>query len=226
MIYYKCSKRNATKYKITEEILMNKKYEINVEGTKKLLEDKSHAGIFRQFWAHFMNENIEKTIETIKLTGIRTSDQPNFIAKNGQKKKNILIQDDFYVYGHLTPAAMLKTYEKFQKGWDGKFTQPEPTADVPAEENKQDELQQTHEAIDQEIEKLNATESQEEKPEEPKKLTPKEERQLKAAAAAEKQRQIREEKARKKAEREAKKLAEQQAKESQEVQEEMELPQM
>lgn len=161
--------------------MMKAKHTINVEGTKLLLEDKSYAGVFRQFWAHFINENVEKTIETINLVGIRTSEQPNFIAKNGQKKKNILIAEDFYVYGHLTPKAMEKTYEKFELGWDGKWvaepveTSPEPTADVPTEETTENVLETAHDEINQELEMLNADD-------EPKELTTEQEEVLTAAA--------------------------------------------
>ena len=105
-----------------------KKFEIEHDGMKTVIEDKSHAGIFRQFWAHFFNENVDKTVETIELVGIRTSDKPLFVAKNGAKKKNIEVPmtKDLYIYTHLTPAAMQKAYAKFLKGWEGKWQADEP----------------------------------------------------------------------------------------------------
>jgi hypothetical protein len=95
-----------------------KQFELNVNGRKTLLEDKSHAGIFRQFWAHFMEQDLNKTIKTIESAGIRTSDSEYIVSINGSKKKNISIKDNYYVYGHLTPAAMLKAYEKFISEWE------------------------------------------------------------------------------------------------------------
>lgn len=134
--------------------MKNHKFEINVEGTKLMIEDKSHAGIFRQFWAHFITTDLIKTIESIEIAGIRTSEQPNFIAKNGQKKKNIPVTEHLFVYGHLTPAAMLKTYEKFQDAWDGKIVAP--LDDVTAQPETNDDLSVINQQIDQEIEMLNA----------------------------------------------------------------------
>ncbi|MDQ0242608.1 hypothetical protein J2S09_000144 [Bacillus fengqiuensis] len=93
-------------------------YETTVNGEEIIFEDKSHAGISRQFWAHFMNLDLDKTIKTIELMGIRTSDSAYFISKNGSKKKNIFVKDNYYVYTHLTPDAMKKAYEKFVKGWE------------------------------------------------------------------------------------------------------------
>jgi hypothetical protein len=101
-----------------------KKYELG----HVTLEGKSYAECFRQFWAHFMDENLDKTVETIELVGIRTSDSEYFVAKNGSKKKNIHLGDtDTWVYTHLTPKAMEKVYEKFIKGWEGKYTPSEQT---------------------------------------------------------------------------------------------------
>ncbi|WP_419883215.1 hypothetical protein ACN6MY_06375 [Peribacillus sp. B-H-3] len=38
------------------------KYEFTVNGMEITLKDKSHAGIFRQFWSYFMNLDVNKTI--------------------------------------------------------------------------------------------------------------------------------------------------------------------
>jgi hypothetical protein len=129
-----------------------KKYEL----TNVTVEGKSYAECFRQFWAHYMNDNLEKTIETIALVNIRTSNDEFFIAKNGSKKKNIRLGDmDLWVYTHLTPKAMEKVYEKFELGWEGKYVQPEekkkvdkpepqPETNDDASETEIDESQPIH----------------------------------------------------------------------------------
>lgn len=65
-----------------------------------------------------MEKDIQKTIKFIKLFGIRTSNPPFFESINGSKKKNTFVTDDYYVYTHLTPAAMQKLYTKFISGWE------------------------------------------------------------------------------------------------------------
>ncbi|MDQ0999768.1 hypothetical protein QFZ28_000168 [Neobacillus niacini] len=95
-----------------------KQFELNVNDRKTFLEDKSHAGIFRQFWAHFMNLDLNKTIKTIESAGIRTSDSEYFVSINGSKKKNIFVKEGFWIYTHLTPEAMLKAYDKFITEWE------------------------------------------------------------------------------------------------------------
>lgn len=162
--------------------MANKKFEMTVDGKKIKFEEKSHAAIFRNFWNHFMSDNLEKTIETIDLVNIRTSDFDMFIAKNGSKKKNIeLVEGERWIYTHLTPAAMEKTYEKFLKGWAGEYVKPEDKVEAKPEE------------------------SAEQKPaEEPeKKLTAREKRAAKAAEAAAKLKKEKEEKAKKAAEKKA-----------------------
>ncbi|MFD4931740.1 hypothetical protein ACFWMS_23110 [Peribacillus butanolivorans] len=94
------------------------KYEVTVNGMEITLKDKSHVGIFRQFWAYFMNLDMDKTIKTIESVGIRTSDSEYFEAKNGSKKKNILVKEGYWIYTHLNPQAMQRTYEKFISGWE------------------------------------------------------------------------------------------------------------
>lgn len=98
-----------------------KTFEMNIAGTETKWEEKSHAQIFRNFWAHFLELDAEKTIETVKLVGIRTSTEDCFIAKNGSKKKHIMLTEDLYVYAHLTPKAMENLYAKFIKGWTGEW---------------------------------------------------------------------------------------------------------
>lgn len=99
-----------------------KKYTFKVDGNEIKFEEKSYAAVFRSFFAHFMNENLDKTVETIDKVGIRTSDDSLFIAKNGAKKKNIeLVENERWIYTHLTPKAMEKAYEKFVAGWTGEW---------------------------------------------------------------------------------------------------------
>ena len=93
-------------------------FEMNINGEIIRWAEKSHAQIFRNFWQFFMEKDLQKTIETIEFTGIRISDSEYFVAKNGSKKKNIFVKDNYYVYTHLTPSAMQKAYEKFKKGWE------------------------------------------------------------------------------------------------------------
>ncbi|MGE7903431.1 hypothetical protein ACQKNS_03405 [Peribacillus sp. NPDC094092] len=61
------------------------KYEFTVNGMEITLKDKSHAGIFRQFWAYFMNLDMDKTIKTIESVGIRTSDSESEKWKQEEK---------------------------------------------------------------------------------------------------------------------------------------------
>lgn len=82
-----------------------KQFEMTINGTKTLLEDKSYAGIFRQFWAHFMILDLDETISTIERAGIRTSSSEYFVSINGSKKRNILVKEGFWIYTHLTPAV-------------------------------------------------------------------------------------------------------------------------
>jgi len=105
---------------------MTKVYTIELSEGNVHLEGKSHAAIFRNFWAHFLTTDLEKTIETIELVGIRTSEDEFFVAKNGSKKKNIFVKENYWIYTHLTPIAMLKAYEKFVAGWEGEYEAPEP----------------------------------------------------------------------------------------------------
>lgn len=100
---------------------MTKTYEITIDGKILKIESKTHADIFRQFWNHFMELNLEKTIKTIELAGIRTSENALFVAKNGSKKKNIPLTDNVWIYTHLTPVAMEKAYTKFKSSWEGKI---------------------------------------------------------------------------------------------------------
>lgn len=204
------------------------------------IEAKSYAEAFRQFWNHFMATDLIKTIETVDLAAIRTSESEFFVAVNGQKKKNIMLTPTLWIYTHLTPKAMEKAYEKFMKGWNGEITAP--LDDVSAVPETNDDLSVINTAIDQEIEMLNAQTVSEPEPDmehepepelepeaevaEPvKKLTPKEEQKLKLQAFQAAQR---EEKRKKKEAAAARKLAKQQAQQQQESQEqeEMELPEM
>ncbi|HFJ9439220.1 MULTISPECIES: hypothetical protein [Bacillus] len=93
-------------------------FEMTVDGETITWEEKSHAQIFRNFWQYFMRKDLQKTIKIIELVGIRTSNSPFFESINGSKKKNIFVTDDYYVYTHLTPAAMQKLYTKFISGWE------------------------------------------------------------------------------------------------------------
>lgn len=175
------------------ELQMPKKFEMTIAGEKITLESKTHADVFRQFWAHFMKLDLQKTIDTIDLVNIRTSDQANFVAVNGQKKKNIPLTDNRWIYTHLTPAAMEKAYNKFIKGWNGEIAEPEKMK-VPSEN-------EISEGTKQMIEKEKAKQPEKQPEPEIKKLTPREERKLRAAQANEKARLEREEKKRKAEER-------------------------
>jgi uncharacterized secreted protein with C-terminal beta-propeller domain len=171
------------------KLQMPKKYEMTIAGEKITIESKTHADVFRQFWAHFMNLDLQKTIDTIDLVNIRTSDQANFVAVNGQKKKNIPLTDNRWIYTHLTPAAMEKAYNKFIKGWNGEIAEPEKLK--VASENEISDIAK------QMIEKEKAKQTEQQPEPEEKKLTPKEERKLKTAAILEKQRAEKAEKKRK-----------------------------
>ena len=127
---------------------MNKTLTITLNGKEITFEEKSHAAIFRSFFAHFMNEDLDKTIETIEKTGVRTSENPNFVAVNGQKKKNIFVKDGFYIYTHLTPPAMKKTYEKFVFVWEGGVLEAKAEATKP--EDKPEEQPETPQETPQE----------------------------------------------------------------------------
>jgi hypothetical protein len=135
---------NKQTKQIQEELQMKmKKYEL----TNVTVEGKSYAECFRQFWAFYMDKDLEKTIETIELVGIRTSDSEYFVAKNGSKKKNIRLGDtDTWIYTHLTPKAMEKVYDKFTSGWEGKYVKPEEKVDKPkkAVQEEQPEAQPIH----------------------------------------------------------------------------------
>lgn len=100
-------------------------FEMNVNGETIKWEEKSYAQIFRNFWAYFMEKDLQKTIDIIELVGIRTSDSEYFISKNGSKKKNIHVKDDLWVYTHLTPKAMERVYENFIAGWDEHYETPQ-----------------------------------------------------------------------------------------------------
>lgn len=114
-----------------------KKLSFKVDGKEIKWEEKSHAQVFRNFWAHFINADLNKTLETIEGAGIRTSTDPEFVAKNGSRKKHIPITDGLYVYAHLTPKAMDKLYEKFLFVWEGGTYETAPqetTPDAPVDE--------------------------------------------------------------------------------------------
>lgn len=100
-------------------------YEVTISGIPVRFKDKSHAGIFRQFWSYFLYLDIDKTIKTIERVGIRTSDSQYFESSNGAKKKNIFVKDGCWIYAHLTPKAMQKVYGKFLSGWEGEGTETE-----------------------------------------------------------------------------------------------------
>ena len=95
-----------------------RKYEFTVNGEKVIFVDRSYAGIFRQFWFHFMNLDLHKTIETIENAGIRTSDSEYFVSINGSKKKNIPLIEGRWIYTHLNPEAMERAYNKFITEWE------------------------------------------------------------------------------------------------------------
>lgn len=114
-----------------------RKFEFTDEGKKIELESKSHAGIFRQFWAHFFEKDVDRTLQTIDAADIRTSHSELFVAKNGSKKKNILIPGhDVYVYTHLSPSLMFKAYAKFLAEWNGE-TQDEAEQEIAATETEE-----------------------------------------------------------------------------------------
>ncbi|MFU7590094.1 hypothetical protein ACMX9J_14315 [Priestia sp. RMT2NF4] len=102
------------------------KFEMNVNGETIKWEEKSYAQIFRNFWAYFMEKDLQKTIHIIELAGVRTSESEYFIAKNGGKKKNIFVKDNLWVYTHLNPQAMDKVYAKFIKSWEEHYETPQP----------------------------------------------------------------------------------------------------
>lgn len=105
-------------------LLINHEFEMNIDGEIIRWKEKSHAQIFRNFWQFFMEKDLQKTIETIEFAGIRTSNSEYFVAKNGSKKKNIFVKDNYYVYTHLTPSAMQKVYDKFINSWEDIYKQP------------------------------------------------------------------------------------------------------
>lgn len=116
-------------------------FEKNIDGEIIRWAEKSHAQIYRNFWQFFMEKDLQKTIETIEFTGIRTSDSEYFVAKNGSKKKNIFVKDNYYVYTHLNPSAMQKAYEKFIKGWEDIYKQPKGEMLNMEQEEMSEELQ-------------------------------------------------------------------------------------
>ncbi|HDR6309439.1 TPA: hypothetical protein QCU60_001260 [Bacillus cereus] len=121
--------------------MSNQIFKMTVDEETITWEETSHAQIFRNFWQYFMEKDLQKTIKTIELVGIRTSNLPFFESINGSKKKNIFLTDDHYVYTHLTPAAMQKLYTKFISSWEEQNDEPlneefEKTIDQPQEEEK------------------------------------------------------------------------------------------
>jgi hypothetical protein len=218
------------------------RYEFTIKGEENQqlkIEAKSYAEAFRQFWNHFMTTDLIKTIETVDLANIRTSESEFFVAVNGQKKKNIMLTPSTWIYTHLTPKAMEKAYEKFMKGWNGEITAPADEVTAMPETNDDLSVEQAHAEIDQEIEMLAVQGPQEAEPvtepeaeivepeaepeAEVKKLSPSEERKAKTAAILAAQR---EEKRKKEEAKKARKLAKQQAQQQQESQEELELPEI
>lgn len=107
------------------------KLEIKVDGQTIKWEEKSHAQIWRNFWNHFIETDLAKTVETIEKAGLRTDDKPEFVAKNGSKKKHVAITEDMWIYSHLTPKAMQKTYEKFTFVWEGGVLEAKAEATKP-----------------------------------------------------------------------------------------------
>lgn len=136
---------------------MTNKFTIEANGTKTELVDKSHAGIFRQFWAHFMALDLNKTIENIEIAGIRTSDQTHFVAVNGQKKKHIPVTENLYIYAHLTPAAMQKSYEKFVNAWEGKYDVKQAEAEKPAPVKAKPAEQKIEKPVEKKVDKPKAS---------------------------------------------------------------------
>ncbi|MEI4619855.1 hypothetical protein KFD70_06790 [Bacillus pfraonensis] len=106
-------------------------FEMTIDGATIKWEEKSHAQIFRNFWKFFTEKDLQRTIETVELVGIRTSKFPYFTAKNGSKKKNIFIKDNYYIYGHLTPQLMQNTYTKFIAEWEEGTEAKKKTIPVP-----------------------------------------------------------------------------------------------
>lgn len=102
-----------------------KKFEMTIAGETLKWEEKSHAQIFRNFWNHYIEKDVDKMKEIIELTNIRTSELEFFIARNGSKKRNIPVSDNYWIYTHLTPDAMNKAYEKFKSGMEGTYVKPE-----------------------------------------------------------------------------------------------------
>jgi len=100
-------------------------FEMNVNGETIKWEEKSYAQIFRNFWAYFMEKDLQKTIDIIELVGVRTSESEYFVAKNGSKKKNIFVKNNLWVYTHLNPQAMDRIYEKFIRGWEENYETPQ-----------------------------------------------------------------------------------------------------
>jgi hypothetical protein len=111
-----------------------KKFEMTIAGETLKWEEKSHAQIFRNFWNHFLDKDIEKTIEIIELTNIRTSETEYFVAKNGSKKRNIPVKENYWIYTHLAPIAMQRVYDKFKSGMEGTYNKPEPKAPAPVDD--------------------------------------------------------------------------------------------
>ena len=65
-----------------------------------------------------MTYDLDRTVKAIENAGIRTSDSDLFIAKNGSKKKNIPLKEGCWIYSHLNPEAMKRTYDKFILEWN------------------------------------------------------------------------------------------------------------
>ena len=147
-----------------------KKFEFEVDGNKIELEAKSHAGIFRDFWAHFFNEDLDKTIDVIEMVDIRTSNSDLFIAKNGSKKKNIPVPGglDLYIYTHLSPSLMQKAYDKFLKGWSGEWEREQEAKAALEAEKEQAKKEKAEKKKAEKEAKVKEKESKPEaKPEEP-----------------------------------------------------------
>jgi hypothetical protein len=124
-------------------------FEMNIEGKTVKWEEKSHAQIFRNFWGFFLEKDLQRTIETIELAGIRTSDSEYFTAKNGSKKKNIFVKENLFIYTHLNPAAMQKVYEKFIKSWGDIHIEPQVERIITKQTKTPEEPQTVEKAKDQ-----------------------------------------------------------------------------
>lgn len=107
-----------------DTVQTDRTYKFNVNNTLLVITDKTYAGCFRKFWSYFINYDLERTVKAITNADIRTSDSELFIAKNGSKKKNIPLTEGCWIYTHLNPQAMERTYKKFLLEWN---QEPEET---------------------------------------------------------------------------------------------------